>query len=334
MLGMGKLSHMWRIVREVNLEAIRRDAETPVRLLVAAESLAEAERFAALVAGPEWSSDPWLVVTETAALSGSPAVASGFAPTEIADGVFAPLAILIAPDPGFSPALATARGVLATGRVPVVSIVTGAQSRRAGRPGRGELARISVSALDEKALGPIARTLMRRLDGDVRVALARQYPVLRTALVPVLIDETARANASYALSTGLAESVPLLTAPLNLGDILILTKNQIVMSYRIALAAGKQGRPRDVVGELLGVLGGGLLFRQIARELIGLVPVLGIIPKVAVAYAGTWAIGRTVTLWATEGQKITRRSFKVLYRRGLNRGREVAREMTTKDPAA
>jgi len=180
----------------------------------------------------------------------------------------------------------------------------------------------------------VAQALVGALEGDLRLALARQYPALAAPLYATLIDETARANAGYAFSTGLAEVIPVLSAPLNLGDVLILTKNQIVMSYRIALVAGKQGRPRDVVGELLGVLGGGLLFRQIARELIGLVPVIGIIPKVAVAYAGTWAIGRAVTLWATEGQKITRRSFKALYRRGLDRGRQVARALGSRKTAA
>jgi len=45
---------------------------------------------------------------------------------------------------------------------------------------------------------------------------------------------------------------------MNLGDIVILTKNQLVMSYKIALVAGKSGTPRHLIGEILGVLGGGL----------------------------------------------------------------------------
>jgi hypothetical protein len=46
------------------------------------------------------------------------------------------------------------------------------------------------------------------------------------------------------------------------------------------------------------VIGGGFLFRQLARELVGLIPIAGVAPKVAVAYAGTWAIGRAVGMWA------------------------------------
>jgi hypothetical protein len=82
------------------------------------------------------------------------------------------------------------------------------------------------------------------------------------------------------------------------------------------------------------VLGGGLLFRQLARQLVGLVPVLGIVPKVAVAYGGTWAIGRAVALWATEGRKLSSGGLKELSREGLARGREVARRMKRTPPAA
>ena len=58
-----------------------------------------------------------------------------------------------------------------------------------------------------------------------------------------LIQETAQANAKFAFTTGLAETVPILSAPLALGDILVLTKNQVVLGYRIMLAAGRDGEP-------------------------------------------------------------------------------------------
>ena len=57
---------------------------------------------------------------------------------------------------------------------------------------------------------------------------------------------------------GLAEVVPILTAPLNLGDMIVLTKNQLLMGYRLVLAAGRDGEPKKLIGEILGMLGGGL----------------------------------------------------------------------------
>jgi uncharacterized protein (DUF697 family) len=109
-----------------------------------------------------------------------------------------------------------------------------------------------------------------------------------------------------------------------LGDIFVLTKNQVLLGYRIVLAAGHTGEPRRLLGEVLGVLGGGLLFRQIAREMIGLVPVAGIPLKIAVAYSGTWAIGKAMALWALEGRAVTSDTIRGLMTEGLDRGRAVA----------
>jgi len=54
---------------------------------------------------------------------------------------------------------------------------------------------------------------------------------------------------------------------------------------------------------MLGGIGSGFLFRQGARQLVGLIPVAGIVPRVAVAYAGTLAIGKTVVAWTTYGAR-------------------------------
>ena len=80
-----------------------------------------------------------------------------------------------------------------------------------------------------------------------------------------LIEDTARTNALYSLTTGLAEVVPVLNVPLNLADVIVLTKNQLLMSYRVALAAGKRGSGTELMAEVAGVIGGGLLLRQAGR---------------------------------------------------------------------
>ncbi len=184
--------------------------------------------------------------------------------------------------------------------------------------------RIAIPAPDAATLDQIGAGLVQLVPADLRLAMARQLPALRPAVFEATIDETSKANASYALTTGFAEVVPMLTAPLNLGDMIVLTKNQLVMSYRLALAAGRDGEPRAMIGEILGVLGGGLLFRQLARQLVGLIPVVGLLPKVAIAYGGTWAIGRAVVLWATEGREISSDLVRSLSNEGLQRGRTVA----------
>jgi uncharacterized protein (DUF697 family) len=183
------------------------------------------------------------------------------------------------------------------------------------------------------AAAQAAAALIGELPDDARLAFAHQLPLFRPPLFERIIEDTARANASFAFTSGLAEVVPILTAPLNLGDMIVLTKNQLLMGYRLVLAAGRDGEPKAMIGELLGVLGGGLIFRQLARQLVGLIPVVGILPKVAVAYGGTWAIGRAVVLWATEGRTASADTLRTFSREGLERGRAVARELATRGKA-
>jgi uncharacterized protein (DUF697 family) len=214
---------------------------------------------------------------------------------------------------------------LARAGVPVVTVVHGP-----GRPvdavaRAGETMRILVPALDGAALAPIAAALVAAVPLSLRLALARQLPPLRDAVFDLLIDETAKANATYAFTTAVAEAVPILDVPLNLADILVLTKNQLLMGYKIALGAGKSGRARDVIGEVVGVVGGGFLFRQAARQLVGLIPMAGLIPKVAIAYTGTWAIGRAVVVWATQGRRVSPATLRRLSRDAAGRGRAFAR---------
>jgi uncharacterized protein (DUF697 family) len=163
-----------------------------------------------------------------------------------------------------------------------------------------------------------------------RVAVARQLPPLRPLIAHRLVEETSRANGVYATTTAVGEVIPGLNIALTAADMIVLTKNQLVMAYKTALAAGKEGRPMDVMGEVVGVVGGGFLFRQLARELVGLVPVVGAIPKIAVAYAGTWVMGRTVTLWALEGHKLNPSDARRFYDEALARGRQLAENLLEK----
>jgi uncharacterized protein (DUF697 family) len=184
-----------------------------------------------------------------------------------------------------------------------------------------------VAGLDPSAVPAVAQVLLAAASPGVRLALARHLVPLRPPLFAELIEETAKTNAMYALTAGLAEVVPVLDVPLNIADIVVLTKNQLVMSYRIALASGKKGTPRELVGEALGVIGSGFLFRQGARQLVGLIPVVGIVPKVAIAYAGTLAIGKTVVAWATYGTPLEPSAVRQFYRQALSRGKDVARTL-------
>ncbi|MFQ5596272.1 MAG: hypothetical protein ACE5HA_19185, partial [Anaerolineae bacterium] len=185
----------------------------------------------------------------------------------------------------------------------------------------------SLPAIDREHVEKILSPIIVRQLGESALAAARRLPILREAYGDWLLDETARANAIYAFSTGIAETVPVLNIPLNMADIVILTKNQLIMVYKLALAAGRPTSPVAVIGELVGVIGAGFLWRQIAREMVGLIPIVGIVPKIAVAYAGTYAVGQAAQAYLIEGQVPGSEQLKSLYIRAMDRGRELAQSL-------
>ena len=315
MLGLPKLPDMWRVLKEADLGAIRHEAERPFQALIVAEELADAERVGILLSGPEPVRHPWLVP------------ANADEARHPASSGMLDLAVVVSPVPDLPPALGVVADGLRAAKVPVVTIVHGSRSAMAAVVRPGEAGRAAVAALDASAVPAVAQAVLSAASPGLRLALARHLVPLRDPLLAELIEETARTNAMYALTTGIAEAVPVLDVPLNLADIVVLTKNQLVMSYRIALACGKKGTARELIGEVLGVIGGGFLFRQGARQLVGLIPVAGIVPKVAVAYAGTLAIGKAVAAWAAHGQALEAGAVKRLYRQALSRGRDVARAL-------
>ena len=315
MLGLPHLPDMWRVLKEADLQKVRREAERPFQLLLVAEDVSDAQRLGMLLSRPEATRHPWLFPAD-------PAEARRIAGSGTLD-----LAVALSPTPDPSPTLSLALDALREAKVPVVRVVVGSRGSSAATAWPGEAARAAVAALEPAAVPAVAHALLAAVSPGMRLALARHLASLRDPLFAELIEETAKTNAMYALTTGLAEVVPVLDVPLNVADIVVLTKNQLVMSYRIALASGKQGSPRELIGEVLGVIGGGFLFRQGARQLVGLIPVAGIVPKVAVAYAGTLAIGKAVVAWTTYGAALDPGTVKTFYRQALSRGRDLARAL-------
>jgi hypothetical protein len=61
--------------------------------------------------------------------------------------------------------------------------------------------------------------------------------------------------------------------------------------------------------------------------MVGLIPVAGIVPKVAMAYAGTWAVGHAVAAWAAEDRRLTPAAVRRFYKEAWDRGKTVARSM-------
>ncbi|MGE5122875.1 MAG: hypothetical protein ACM3H7_00035, partial [Acidobacteriaceae bacterium] len=167
---------------------------------------------------------------------------------------------------------------------------------------------------------------------QLHLALGRQFPLFRLPVARQLITDTCFSNAAYSLSTGLAEIVPVLDLPLNVTDMIVLTKSQAFLAYKLGLLVGFSTRWQDYVSEFGSVIGGGFVWRQIARQLVGLIPAWGIIPKVAVAYSGTYVVGNAILSWYLTGRHLSAKQMRALSKQSFSRGKELALKLAEKLP--
>ncbi|AMY10742.1 putative protein/domain associated with GTPases [Luteitalea pratensis] len=308
-----KLANLWRVISDVDLERIRASARMPFELLVIAEDDAVGQRVrAGLGAVAGGAVHPYVVAVD---------------PENARQRPTTPLiAVLASATPDLSVRMKAADEHCIRDSVPRITLILGTDAPEAGARRVAEQARIAVVDV-MNAPRPLLSAIVGLVEGDARLALAAALPVFRQVVADTVVDETAKANASFAVTTGLAETIPVLTAPLNLGDMVILTKNQLIMGYKISLAAGRDDDPRSMLTEILGVIGGGFMFRQVARQLVGLIPIAGLVPKVAIAYAGTYAMGRGLTAWAIGGTEVTADSLSRYTAEGLDKGRVLAQQL-------
>lgn len=127
-----------------------------------------------------------------------------------------------------------------------------------------------------------------------RLALAHNFAFVRRAVAEDAVRTTAWQNAVI----GAVAFVPGADMP-------VMTANQAKMLLQIAAAYG-QPLGADRVKELAAVVGGGFAFRAIARQAIGVVPVLGWAVKGGVAYSGTVAMGRAAIRYFEDGADLGR----------------------------
>jgi len=165
---------------------------------------------------------------------------------------------------------------------------------------------------------------------DVALALARRHPVFRRAVVDRAIHAVARENALFAIASALPDVVPsLIELPWALGewasDTAFLTANQLRMAFFIAAASGKPVGFGQQKLEILSIGASAFGWRALARELVGKIPFGGgLIPKGAIAYAGTYLVGKGLERLHRGDGPLGRRQRKELYRQGIEHGKAVA----------
>ncbi len=143
--------------------------------------------------------------------------------------------------------------------------------------------------------------MLEALPAGRQLAAARRLPGLRPHYARRLTAEVSLSNGAFALASGVPSLVPVLGVPITAADTVVLTKNQALMVYRLALAFGAPPEFQRRMMEITPVIGAAVVWRQVAGGLVGLVPGYGILPKTAVAFAGTYITGRAAELWYATG---------------------------------
>ena len=101
--------------------------------------------------------------------------------------------------------------------------------------------------------------------------------------------------------------------------------NQVRMAFLIAAASDSPVGYREQKAEIASIITGAFGFRAIARELVGKIPFGGgLIPKAAVAFAGTYVVGLSLERYHRVGYGLTRQERRMEYEQALVHGRTVA----------
>ena len=165
---------------------------------------------------------------------------------------------------------------------------------------------------------------------EIALALARNFPAFRRRVANNIIVLTATANAQFALVTGITSAFPVLGVllPVNgLSDTLMLTKNQIMMTLRLAAAYGLDINFKSRIKELAPLMINAFGWRAIARELVGAVPVIGFIARAGIAYAGTVTVGKSAMIYYETGENISKAQLQRWYKEALESSKEKIRAL-------
>jgi uncharacterized protein (DUF697 family) len=327
MAGLSSINNVWKNVKEIDLRPIRQEAMQSIRIAIVGKECARCELLAnAMRTDPARPQQ----VTQTPIIM----VAPDDADTDIAVDL---LILILRADE--MPREHQRGLVSAWAKADKNILVLVDQSPEAVNSQRmdawlewGQQKVVRGPVDDPKFLQKEFVAAVLELLPGLELSLARKFPLFRLPVARKLINDTSLSNATYAFSTGVAEIIPIIDVPLNVADMLVLTKAQAFLVYRLGLALGFSTEWRDYVAEFGSVLGGGFLWRQLARGLIGLIPAWGIIPKVAVAYSGTYVVGNAVLQWYLTGRHVTRKQLNDLYRQALAHGNKVATNLLKNMP--
>ena len=175
--------------------------------------------------------------------------------------------------------------------------------------------------------------IVARCEEDLLVPLARAFPTFRPAVTERLVRKVSQENALFSLATALPDIIPsFLSLPWVIGefasDTAFLTANQLKLAFLLAATNGRPVGYSEQKREVATVIAGAFGWRAIARELVAKIPFGGgLLPKAAIAYAGTWLVGRSLDKYYRTGDLISLGERKSIYKEGLDIGRAISTKL-------
>lgn len=144
-----------------------------------------------------------------------------------------------------------------------------------------------------QALQMLRLRIVPMLHPDRRVAWGRTFVGFRQPLTDYLIEQTARANAQFAIMTDITARIPMVGGLASTGaDFFVLTKNQLILAYQLAAIHGRDlSDQKTVMMNAAPYLLAGLGWRELATRAVRVVPGAAFVPKGVIAYGGTIASG-------------------------------------------
>src|SRR6202050_2279031 len=163
---------------------------------------------------------------------------------------------------------------------------------------------------------------------DLAVPLALHVLPFREEGSRRMVKKIAKENALFSLATALPDIIPFISLPWAMGefasDTAFLTANQIRMAFLLAAANDRDIGYHEQRGEIASIILGAFGWRALARELVGKIPWGGgLVPKAAIAYAGTRVVGMSLERYYRVGKAYTRAERRQAYSEALERGRHI-----------
>ncbi|HTR36989.1 MAG TPA: hypothetical protein VMH80_13875 [Bryobacteraceae bacterium] len=171
----------------------------------------------------------------------------------------------------------------------------------------------------------IQNVLARR--PDLAIPLGLHIPPFREEVSRRMIKKVAKENALFALATAVPDIIPFISLPWAVGefasDTAVLTANQIRMAFVLAAANDREVGYSEQKTEIASIIAGAFGWRALARELVGKIPWgAGMVPKAAIAFAGTYVVGLSLERYYRLGRRYTRSERRLAYADALERGRK------------